>query len=162
MTFLETLRQSLFGPSRPELPDHSLDNTETDDSEVIDVTPPKKRKGYGIQDAVELMRKLPLDDNPQLVMTVIKSTLESAQVLVSDIIQDAIDRLREIENRVSTLHNEIADLEAKIESRRAEIARLEYDHAEVTTVKAQLEFAERQAAAEQQQPPESYEPAPAE
>src|SRR5687768_15427167 len=98
MTFLEALRKS-FGLSRPELPDHSM---ESNDSEVIDVTPPKKRKGYGIQDAIHLMRTLPLDDNPHLVMTVIKNTLESAQVLVSDIIEDGEQRLQEIEHRVAT------------------------------------------------------------
>lgn len=139
MTFLETLRRSL-GLTRPaELPDHSMD---TDDSEVIDVTPPKMRKGYGIQDAIHLMRTLPLDDNPQLVMTVIKSTLESTQVLVADIIEDGLQRLRNIEHRVETLRDEIVDLENKIEARRAEIARLEEDHAEVKAVTARLEIAE--------------------
>lgn len=139
MTFLEALRRS-FGLSRPELPDHSMDSEEPVEPEVIDVTPPKKRKGYGIQDAILLMRTLPLDDNPHLVMTVIKNTLESAQVLVTDIIEDGIERLRSIEHRVATLRDEIVDLEAKIADRRAEIAQLEEDHAEVTAVKARLEL----------------------
>jgi predicted nucleic acid-binding Zn-ribbon protein len=113
---------------------------ESNDSEVIDVTPPKKRKGYGIQDAIHLMRTLPLDDNPHLVMTVIKNTLESAQVLVSDIIEDGEQRLQEIETRVTILKEEIVDFEGRIEDRRSEIARLEEDHAEVSAVKARLEL----------------------
>ena len=44
---------------------------------------------YGIQDAILLMRTLPVDESVELVVSVIKKTLESRQVGVPDLIEDA-------------------------------------------------------------------------
>lgn len=97
---------------------------------------------YGINNAIQLMRSLPAD-HPELVVTVIKTTLESLKVRVSDIIADAARKQADLEKRVSTLSKEIADYEKEIQQRRDEIARLEADHAETTTVKGRLELAEK-------------------
>jgi len=98
---------------------------------------------FGINSAIELMRGLPVDQSPELVVQVIKATLESLRVKVPDIISDASRKLGDLEKRVEMLTKEIADFEKEIAHRRAEIATLEADHAETTSVKARLEMAEK-------------------
>jgi len=102
------------------------------------------RPSYGIENAIQLMRQLPQDDaNIQLVVTVIKTTLESLKVKVSDIIDDAVRKEKDLEGRVSNLKSAIAEFEKEIQQRRDEIAKLEADHAETTSVKARLQLAEK-------------------
>lgn len=102
------------------------------------------RPSYGIENAIQLMRQLPQDDaNIQLVVTVIKTTLESLKVKVSEIIDDAVRKEKDLEGRVSNLKSAIAEFEKEIQQRRDEIARLEADHAETTSVKARLQLAEK-------------------
>jgi hypothetical protein len=98
---------------------------------------------YGIEQAIQLMRALPVDQNPALVVAVIKTTLESLKVKVSDIIADAARKQKDLEDRVSNLKRAIADFEKEIETRREEIARLEADHKETTAVRGRLELAEK-------------------
>lgn len=101
------------------------------------------RPHYGIEQAIQLMRALPVDQNPELVVTVIKTTLESLKVKVSDIIADADRKTKDLEERVANLKRAIADFEKEIETRREEIARLEADHKETSGVRARLEMAEK-------------------
>jgi hypothetical protein len=101
------------------------------------------RPHYGIEQAITLMRALPMDQNPELVVAVIKTTLESLKVKVSDIIVDADKKTKDLEERVSNLKRAIADFEKEIETRKEEIARLEADHKETTGVRARLELAEK-------------------
>ena len=75
-------------------------------------------------------------------------------VKVADIIDDAARRQQDIETRVASLRQQIVDFEKEIETRKAEIARLESDHAETSTVKARLELAENG-------PPSQFQAAPA-
>jgi hypothetical protein len=124
-------------------------------SETIPLTaqaPPKKeapppeeppRARYGIEDAIQLMRALPVDQNVELVVQVIKTTLESMRVKVSDIISDASRKQKELEERVSELKRAIVDFEKEIQTRKDEIARLEADHTETSSVRQRLELAER-------------------
>lgn len=102
---------------------------------------------YGIDAAIQLMRSLPVDKNPELVVTVIKTTLESLRVKVSDIIADATKKQAQLEGRVEMLTKEISDFEREILQRKEEIARLEADHLETTGVKERLELAERSGGA---------------
>jgi hypothetical protein len=102
------------------------------------------RPSYGIESAIQLMRQLPQDDpNVQLLVTVIKTTLESMKVHVSDIIEDAVKKEKDLEGRVSNLKSAIAEFEKEIQQRRDEIAKLEADHAETSSVKARLQLAEK-------------------
>jgi hypothetical protein len=114
---------------------------------VADEEPP--RPVYGINQAIELMRALPVDQNPELVVIVIKSTLESLKVKVSDIIIDADRKTQDLEERVANLKRAIADFEKEIETRKTEIARLEADHKETTSVRQRLELAEKAQRAQQ-------------
>jgi peptidoglycan hydrolase CwlO-like protein len=108
------------------------------------------RPTYGINQAIELMRALPVDQNPELVVIVIKSTLESLKVKVADIIVDADRKTKDLEERVANLKRAIADFEKEIETRKEEIGRLEADHKETTNVRQRLELAEK---AQRAQPP---------
>jgi hypothetical protein len=101
------------------------------------------RPHYGIEQAITLMRALPVDQNPELVVAVIKTTLESLKVKVADIIHDADRKTKDLEERVANLKRAIADFEKEIETRKEEISRLEADHKETTGVRARLELAEK-------------------
>jgi hypothetical protein len=101
------------------------------------------RPHYGIDQAIQLMRALPVDQNPELVVAVIKTTLESLRVKVVDIIADADRKTKDLEERTANLKRAIADFEKEIETRREEIGRLEADHKETTGVRARLELAQR-------------------
>src|SRR5262249_1518137 len=104
------------------------------------VLPPRGR--YGIDDAIRLMRTLPVDDNVDLVVRVIKRTLESLSVRVPEIIEDAQRRQEALRTGISEHQAAIQQLEREIETRRAEIAHLETELAETTTVRERLQLAE--------------------
>jgi hypothetical protein len=110
---------------------------------VVDHHDDEPRPHYGIEQAITLMRALPVDQNPALVVAVIKTTLESLKVKVSDIISDAARKQKDLEDRVANLKRAIADFEKEIETRTEEIARLEADHKETTAVRGRLELAEK-------------------
>jgi hypothetical protein len=116
----------------------------------------EERPHYTIDNAIELMRSLPAasEANVELVVTVIKGTLESLRVRVIDIIEDAARKQKRLEDRVADLKREIGDFEKEIQTRKEEIGRLEADHAETTSVKGRLELAEKaqRAAAQKQKP----------
>jgi translation initiation factor IF-2 len=97
---------------------------------------------YGIEKAIELMRLLPAD-NVQLVVQVVKKTLESLGVQVSTIIRDASRKQSDIEGRIDVYKKEIVELESEISTRKSEITRLEADHTETSSVKERLVLAEK-------------------
>jgi hypothetical protein len=97
---------------------------------------------YGIEKAIELMRLLPAD-NVELVVQVVKKTLESLQIQVPSIIKDASRKQSDIEGRIDVLKKEIFELESEISTRKTEISALEADHKETTSVKERLILAEK-------------------
>src|SRR5690242_4855062 len=99
--------------------------------------PPRAAPSYGIARAVELLRRLPPGDRAVLV-DVVKMALESAQVRVESIIDDATKRGSEIDARIEVLRQEVAQREEEIATRREEIANLETEQDEITHVKDQL------------------------
>ncbi len=147
----------LFGGKKgDDKPAASAEDSDFHDSpvETVSLSEPKAapaarvveeepRTAYGIDQAIVLMRALPVDQNVELVVQVIKTTLESLRVRVSDIIQDASRKQQDLEGRVSHLKREIADFEKEIAQRKDTIAKLEADHAETTAVKGRLELAEK-------------------
>src|SRR5438552_1601216 len=88
--------------------------------------PPAARSGrtYGIAEAIQLLRGLPVDQNAELVVRVVRSTLESLNVHLPDIIEDASRKLHGIQERVTAVHGQVAELEKQLEARRQEIAAL--------------------------------------
>jgi hypothetical protein len=104
------------------------------------------RAGYGIAETIQLMRELPGDQNGELVVRVVRATLASLNVRLPDIIEDAARKQKTIADRIAAVHATIADLENQLQGHRAEIANLEADLAETTSVKDRLQAAERVAA----------------
>src|SRR5262245_17294154 len=96
---------------------------------------------YGIDKAIELMRTLP-SENIQLVVQVVKFSLESVGIKLPVIIEDAIRRQKDLRGRVDVLKGEIGELELEIKQRRDEIERHEADYRETTMVRERLELAE--------------------
>jgi len=114
---------------------------------------------YGINKAIELMRLLP-EDNVELIVRVVKTTLESTNINVASIVQDATRKQTQIEARVDLLKKEIAGLEGEIATRRSEIALLEADHKETTSVKDRLLLAEKLTAGREEPRPPVIAPRP--
>ncbi len=98
------------------------------------VSPPAPAVGYGIAQAIELMRSLP-NERTDLVGRVVRQTLESMNIHVSDILLDAERREAALRDEIALYRSDIAELEKEIAIRRSEIGRLEADLAETTAVK---------------------------
>jgi predicted nucleic acid-binding Zn-ribbon protein len=111
---------------------------------AVTTTPPKR---YGIERAIQLMRSLPTEQNPELVAMVITSTLESLDMHVTEIIEDARSRQADLEARIGTIKARNSALEKEIEQGVDEIVKLEATLAETLSVKERLELAHNHAAA---------------
>jgi len=105
--------------------------------------PPKP--AYGIDDAIRLMRTLPVDQNVDLVVRVVKNTLESLNVKVTDILTDASKRQDNLRENIADLETAISHFQREIEERRQEIARLQDELSETTSVRERLQLAEATA-----------------
>jgi uncharacterized coiled-coil protein SlyX len=111
-------------------------------------TPPAAsttKGGYGIAEAIQLLRGLPVDQNPDLVVRVVRATLASLSVHLSDIIEDASKKQKSTQDRIAAQHGKVADLEKQLAEHRKEIAALEADLKETTMVKDRLLLAEKSA-----------------
>jgi hypothetical protein len=102
-------------------------------------TPPKR---YGIDRAIQLMRSLPTEQNPELVAMVITTTLASVDMNVSEIIDDAKTRQADLESRIAGIKAKNIALEKEIELGVDEIVKLEATLAETLSVKERLESAQ--------------------
>lgn len=102
---------------------------------------------YGISDAIALFRSLPQgqDQDGDLVIQVVRTTLGSLKVRLPDIIEDASKRMKHIQERMDQGHAQIAKLEQKLQEHRQEIAAQLADLRETEQVKARLERAEQVA-----------------
>lgn len=101
-------------------------------------------QAYGIQKAIELMRSLPSDNIP-LIVQVVRTTLESTNIDIMSIIEDAKAKRARITSRIDGLRREIANYEEEIAARREEIVALDADHAETKLVQDRLELSIRPA-----------------
>ena len=95
---------------------------------------------YGIEDAIKLMRSLPRDNN-EVVVTVVKKTLESTSIKVNDIVSDANQKEARIRNQHKTLEEEIKELQDQIAQRNQQISDLLHDLKETTDVRQRLQLA---------------------
>jgi hypothetical protein len=103
---------------------------------------------HGIGDVIRLLRTLPVDQHPELVVQVIRTTLEALEVVhVSDLIQDAVKQEQKLNERIGALKAQMHELSKQIETHREEVGRLEADLKETTTAKERLLFAEQAAGA---------------
>jgi hypothetical protein len=102
---------------------------------------PQRR--FGIDRAIQLMRSLPTDQNPELVAMAITGTLAALDVNVSDIIEDANARAIELEARIAKRKATNKELEKEIELGVDEIVKLEASLAEAMSVKERIQRAHK-------------------
>jgi len=103
---------------------------------------PPSSKLYGIDRAIELMRSLRAERDPELVATVIRTTLESVDTKVADIIEEARSRQAELEARIAVIKARNSALEKQIELGVDEIVELEASVAEIVSVTERLDLAQ--------------------
>ncbi len=92
---------------------------------------PESTKRYGIEDVLVLLRELPLDQNPELVMRVVRKTLESKEVRVDELVAEAKTTVAKLEKTIETERATIAQLEREIASRQSTVAKLAKEIAEM-------------------------------
>ena len=85
---------------------------------------PAPPPAYSIENAIDLMRSLPFDENPELVLRVLRKTLRSTGVSVEQIIEAAKSREQALTAEGSAQVAAIEQLELQIATRRSEIDRL--------------------------------------
>jgi septal ring factor EnvC (AmiA/AmiB activator) len=105
------------------------------------------------------MRSLPVDQNGDLVVRVVRATLASLNVHLPEIIEDASRKQKATQERIAAVHKQIADLEKQLEAQRKEVAGLEADLKETTTVKERLQLADKSLPGANLFPPRSETPA---
>lgn len=108
---------------------------------VAPVAAPSAQPRYGIVKAIELMRDLPLDKDADVMLRVLRKTLESTDVHLSDLVEDATKRERTLEQDMSSELAAIAALEREIATRTATVTRIEKDLAETKRARERLETA---------------------
>lgn len=99
------------------------------------------RRDYGIEEAIQLMRKLPPGDL-RTQAAVIKECLESTNIKICNIIKDAEIKEGRLEEQVKKLDAEIENLESMIAQRQDAINILRDDLEETRRVKNSLGLAE--------------------
>jgi len=87
------------------------------------------------------MRSLRAERDPDLVATVITTTLESVDTKVTDIIEEARSRQTDLEARIAVIKARNSALEREIELGVDEIVELEASLAEIMSVTERLEQA---------------------
>jgi hypothetical protein len=121
---------------------------------------PIARRPYGVAELITLMKTIPIDHQPDLVLQVIRTTLESVGVRISDIMDDASRHETNVKDRISSLEGEIDGLVQQIDRRRDLITQLQGDVTELTYAKDRWQSAQSGgiAAAPPSEPREAREP----
>ena len=137
---------SLFGrkPEPQKKPDSSSKSArpspERDRPEEVasDASPAPADRNFGIHDVIRLMRSLPVDEHPELVVLVMKSTLESMHVSVEDIIEDSRQHESLLEAQACEVQDSIDELKRKLDAQQAQLAEVQGEMAEIRTAKERL------------------------
>jgi hypothetical protein len=107
--------------SLPDFVDALLAEADLDNMEETDPLTALSKTHYGIDQAIELMEKLPKDKN-ELVVSVVMATLASANVDVDAVIADAQNKVESIQQRIARLGEEMTDLKSRIARKETETA----------------------------------------
>ena len=144
MSLFQRYKEGAKGKPAPEQEldkaDHNVQltlnplNHSTPSTEEFSTKPPI----YGIEDAVKLIRSLP-NGQEELIIQVVKQTLESTNIKISDIILDAERKESQIEKRTRKLRSEIEEFQTKIDRRNEEIQTMYAKLKESIEVKKQLQ-----------------------
>jgi hypothetical protein len=125
---------SLFG-KRPE-------PTPTPQPHVTNDDPAAPNRPYGVIDLIRLMKTIPIDHHPDLVVRVIKTTLESVGVHSSAVVEDALREENAIRDRIAKVEGDIDGLTREIQDRRDQIKQLHVDLSETIYAKERLQSTE--------------------
>jgi hypothetical protein len=96
---------------------------------------------YTIKSAIELMRTLPFDENPELVLRVVRKTLRSTGVSVEEIIDSAKSRESALAASAAKERAAIEQLEQQIAARRTNIEGIDTELGETHGVRERLQQA---------------------
>jgi uncharacterized small protein (DUF1192 family) len=102
---------------------------------------PSASPSYSIENAIELMRALPFDENPELVLRVLRKTLRSIGVSVEEIVESAEARELALATDAAEQRAAISQFEQQIAALRATIERIEGELQETRSVRERLEQA---------------------
>jgi hypothetical protein len=100
--------------------------------------PVAERRNYGVADLIRLLKTLPTDHHPKLVLQVIRTTLESVGVESSAVIEDAVVVEKAIRDQIAALESQIVDLTREIAARRDRIGYLQAELAETIDARDRL------------------------
>src|SRR5215475_9595810 len=103
---------------------------------------PAQGRSYGVAELIRLLKSIPVDQHPDLVVRVVRTTLESVGVHSTQVIEDALRQESAIGERVAILEGEIEGLAGEIQARREQIAQLRIELSETTYAKERLQSAE--------------------
>ncbi|MBI4704681.1 MAG: hypothetical protein HY744_26560 [Deltaproteobacteria bacterium] len=93
---------------------------------------------YGVEQVLALMKALPLEQSPALVADVVKKTLESANISVGTIVDEARSREKEIQRGIEALSRAVEEMKEQIAARLAQVAQLRRELSEVAKVRELL------------------------
>jgi len=115
---------------------------------------------YGVAELILLMKSISLDEHPDLVVRVIRTTLESLGVQTSEVLDDASKQQTAIQQQIVAIEGEIEGLTKEIQLRREKINQLQIDLAETTYARERLLSAARVTPAVTPSDPPSPAPKP--
>ncbi len=111
----------------------------------VDVAPPPPKPVavpvFGVEQAIQLMKKLPLDNEPDLVLRVVRKTLQATGVSLDEIIRAARSRERGLDEEIARERSAIEKLEAEIATKKATIDRAIEQTKETRAMRGRLEEA---------------------
>ena len=109
---------------------------------------------YSIEQAVALLQSLPQGGrNRDLVYQVVKTTLQSLNVEIEQIVGDAQRKEGEFNAQLKTLDDQIAEFEAQIKAKRREAQGLRQQAEQIKQVRLQLEQADQRSGSLPKQQP---------
>lgn len=111
---------------------------------LVDEVRAKPTGKYSIEDAIELVRRLPTEPDEN-TMNVICQTLESAKVKTTDILQDAQHKEQRIRRQHRSVEQEIERLQTEVNERQNQLGRLADSLEELLSIKARFEKASASA-----------------
>jgi hypothetical protein len=103
--------------------------------------PPPPPPQFGIEQAMALMRALPLDEDPDLVLKVVRKTLRSTGISVEELVASTRKREIDLTDAITSDHESINQLERDIAARRAHIEQLVGQREETESLRKRLQEA---------------------
>jgi|GEM_PF-1389817 len=90
-----------------------------------------EEKNYGIRELIDLIRYIPEGQDIFFGAEMIKKTLASMQLSITDIMQDAVDKKKLASKTIQHLVTEISDYQRRIQSLKSHIRHLRFELGEI-------------------------------